>query len=84
MLAKFGKIASILSFMPGERCTSTAACNGKTGLTLCCPMTTQIKGYPFDVRIAADSDSAVRADQVRSRDWRAGCDSRTPLHASAA
>lgn len=50
---------------------SPAAYNGKTGLMLCCPMTTQIKGYPFEVRIAGDTDSAVLADQVKSLDWRA-------------
>ena len=50
---------------------SPAAYNGKTGLMLYCPMTTQIKGYPFEVRIAGDTDSAVLADQVKSLDWRA-------------
>lgn len=50
---------------------SSAAYNGKAGLMLCCPMTTQIKGYPFEVRIAGDTDSAVLADQVKSLDWRA-------------
>lgn len=50
---------------------SPAAYNGKTGLMLCCPMTTQIKGYPFEVRIAGDTESAVLADQVKSLDWRA-------------
>ena len=50
---------------------SPAAYNGKAGLMLCCPMTTQIKGYPFEVRIAGDTDSAVLADQVNSLDWRA-------------
>ncbi len=50
---------------------SPAAYNGKAGLMLCCPMTTQIKGYPFEVRIAGDTDSAVLADQVKSLDWRA-------------
>ena len=50
---------------------SPAAYNGKTGLMLCCPLTTQIKGYPFEVRIAGDTDSAVLADQVKSLDWRA-------------
>ncbi len=49
---------------------SPAAYNGKAGLMLCCPMTTQIKGYPFEVRIAGDTDSAVLADQVKSLDWR--------------
>ena len=50
---------------------SPAAYNGKTGLMLCCPMTTQIKGYPFEVNIAGKSQGAVLADQVKSLDWRA-------------
>lgn len=49
---------------------SAAAYNGKTGLMLCCPMTTQIKGYPFEVLIAGEPPSAVLADQVKSLDWR--------------
>ena len=48
---------------------SPAAYNGKTGLMLCCPMTTQIKGYPFEVLIAGDRPSAALADQVKSLDW---------------
>lgn len=49
---------------------SPAAYNGKTGLMLCCPMTTQIKGYPFEVLIAGERPSAVLADQVKSLDWK--------------
>ena len=48
---------------------SPAAYNAKTGLMLCCPMTTQLKGYPFEVVIAGDRPSAVLADQVKSLDW---------------
>jgi mRNA interferase MazF len=48
---------------------SSSAYNGKTGLMLCCPMTTQIKGYPFEVRIAGNRASAVLADQIKSLDW---------------
>ena len=48
---------------------SPAAYNDKTGLMVCCPMTSQIKGYPFEVTIAGP-DSAVLADQVKSLDWR--------------
>ncbi len=48
---------------------SPSAYNGKTGLMLCCPMTTQIKGYPFEVQIPGDRPSAVLADQVKSLDW---------------
>ncbi|MEX3556463.1 MAG: endoribonuclease MazF [Burkholderia gladioli] len=48
---------------------SPAAYNGKAGLMLCCPMTTQIKGYPFEVLIAGDKPSAVLADHVKSLDW---------------
>jgi mRNA interferase MazF len=49
---------------------SPAAYNAKTSLMLCCPMTTQIKNYPFEVVIAGPRPSAVLADQVKSLDWR--------------
>lgn len=50
---------------------SPAAYNGKTGLMICCPMTTQIKGYPFEVAISgAPTTSVVLSDQVKSLDWR--------------
>ncbi len=48
---------------------SPATYNVKTGLMLCCPMTTQVKGYPFEVAIDGDSGVAL-ADQVKSLDWR--------------
>ena len=48
---------------------SPALYNGKTGLMLCCPMTTQIKGYPFEVLITGDRPSAVLSDQIKSLDW---------------
>lgn len=43
----------------------------RIGLMLCCPMTTRIKGYPFEVAIVGDAGSVVLADQVKSLDWRA-------------
>lgn len=49
---------------------SPAAYNAKTSLMVCCPMTTQIKNYPFEVRVAGNPPSAVLADQVKSLDWR--------------
>ncbi|MBK1644539.1 toxin MazF [Thiocapsa imhoffii] len=48
---------------------SPSAYNGKTGLMLCCPMTTQVKGYPFEVPIPGDRPRVVLADQVKSLDW---------------
>jgi mRNA interferase MazF len=48
---------------------SPAAYNGKTSLMICCPITTQIKGYPFEVVIAASRPSVVLADQVENLDW---------------
>jgi mRNA interferase MazF len=50
---------------------SPAAYNGKTGLMICCPMTTQIKNYPFEVLVSRTPGSVVLADQVKSLDWRA-------------
>ncbi len=49
---------------------SPAAYNGKTSLMVCCPMTTQEKGYPFEVAVSGDSPGIVLADQVKSLDWR--------------
>jgi mRNA interferase MazF len=48
---------------------SPAAYNGRTSLMLCCPMTTRVKGYPFEVTLAGSRPSAVLADQVKSLDW---------------
>lgn len=51
---------------------SPAAYNSKTGTMVCCPMTTQIKGYPFEVVIHGEGvRSAVLSDQVKNLDWRA-------------
>ena len=48
---------------------SPSAYNGKTGLMLCCPLTTQIKGYPFEVVITGIPESVALADQIKSLDW---------------
>jgi mRNA interferase MazF len=46
--------------------------NGKVGLAILCPVTNQIKGYPFEVRLPAELPvtGAILADQVKSLDWR--------------
>jgi len=49
---------------------SPAAYNDKASLMICCPMTTQIKNYPFEVFVAGAPPSVVLADQVKSLDWR--------------
>jgi mRNA interferase MazF len=49
---------------------SPTAYNNKTSLMLCCPMTTQITSYPFEVPIAAAVPSVVLSDQIKSVDWR--------------
>jgi mRNA interferase MazF len=43
--------------------------NRRAGLMLCCPMTTQIKGYPFEVPVAGVKASVVLADQIKSVDF---------------
>ncbi len=43
--------------------------NARTGLMLCCPITSQIKGYPFEVALNADIAGVVLADQIKSVDW---------------
>ncbi len=51
---------------------SPKAYNEPVGLMLCCPITTKIKGYPFEVSITAvDQPGVVLSDQIKSVDWRA-------------
>lgn len=50
---------------------SPLAYNRKTGLLICCPLTTQIKGYPFEVLINSKPVSVALADQAKNLDWRA-------------
>jgi mRNA interferase MazF len=45
--------------------------NGLRGMMICCPMTSRIKGYPFEIVESHDPPSAVLADRVKSLDWRA-------------
>lgn len=53
-----------------ELVLAPAAYNGKTGMMVCCPMTTRAKGYPFEVGIAGTQAGVALADQVKSLDWR--------------
>ncbi len=52
---------------------SPRAYNEKVGLALACPVTSQVKGYPFEVALPDGLPVAgvVLSDQVRSVDWRA-------------
>ena len=52
---------------------SPKAYNGRVGFAVFCPLTTQIKGYPFEVALppGTKAEGAVLADQVKSLDWRA-------------
>lgn len=47
--------------------------NSKVGLILCCPITSRVKGYPFEVALpeGLPVNGVVLADQVKSLDWRA-------------
>ena len=46
--------------------------NKKTSLAIVCPLTSHVKGYPFEVRIppGLPVGGVVLADQVKSLDWR--------------
>jgi mRNA interferase MazF len=51
---------------------SRKAYNQKTGLAIFCPITSQIKGYPFEVTVNGNKiKGVVLSDQVKSLDWRA-------------
>jgi mRNA interferase MazF len=51
---------------------SPSSYNAKVGLAILCPVTSQVKGYPFEVTIPPGSKlgGVVLADQVKSLDWR--------------
>ena len=45
--------------------------NARTSLAVCCPITNQVKGYPFEVPVSGDPtvSGVVLVDQVKSLDW---------------
>ena len=47
--------------------------NQRVGLALMCPITSKVKGYPFEVPLPGELkiSGVVLADQVKSLDWRA-------------
>lgn len=51
---------------------SPAAYNAKTGLSILCPITSQHKSYPFEVRLpdGLPIQGSILADHVKSVDWR--------------
>jgi mRNA interferase MazF len=50
---------------------SPVAYNKKTGLALCCPITSSIKGYPFEVLIDSKKiNGAVLSDHLKNLDWK--------------
>lgn len=51
---------------------SPSGYNGKTHLLVAVPVTSQVKGYPFEVRLPAQmkTTGVVLADQIKSFDWR--------------
>ena len=50
---------------------SPASYNAASGSMVCCPLTTRVKGHPFEVRVVIDgAECAVLADKVKSLDWR--------------
>ena len=50
---------------------SPASYNGKSGLMVCCPLSSKVKGHPFEVVFEIDGvASAVLSDQVKSLDWK--------------
>lgn len=45
--------------------------NKKTGLAVCCPVTSNIKGYPFEVEVSGKKiKGAILADHLKNLDWK--------------
>lgn len=51
---------------------SPASYNGKVGLAIFCPVTSQVEGYPFEVAIPSGLKvgGVILSDQVKNLDWR--------------
>jgi len=51
---------------------SPSSYNGKVGMALFCPITSQIKGYPFEVVLpdGLKIGGAILADQLKNLDWK--------------
>jgi mRNA interferase MazF len=51
---------------------SPASYNHKVGLAIFCPITSRIKGYPFEVAIPKEQkiSGVILSDQVKSLDWK--------------
>ena len=47
--------------------------NGRAGLAITCPITSRVKGYPYEVAIPTGLpvEGVILADQARSVDWQA-------------
>lgn len=47
--------------------------NAKTQLAICCPITSKVKGYPFEVALPAGLavEGVALSDQLKSLDWHA-------------
>ena len=52
---------------------SPALYNRRSGLALMCPITSRLKGYPFEVLLPTglEAKGAILSDQLKSLDWRA-------------
>ena len=52
---------------------SPSAYNKKVGLAILCPITNQVKGYPFEIALpeGLKVTGVILSDQVKSLDWKA-------------
>jgi mRNA interferase MazF len=69
-----GDVLAIRSNGPGDTHRAVVLSgddyNKRTGLVICCGITSRQAGNPFEVTIAALPDAIALADQVRTLNWR--------------
>lgn len=52
-------------------CVSHKRYNQKIGLALFCPITSHIKGYPFEIVLDSHSiNGCILSDQIKNLDWK--------------
>ena len=46
--------------------------NSKTGMGIFCPITSRLKGFPFEVKLPEELEirGVILADQIKSLDWK--------------
>src|SRR3989338_1702451 len=64
-------LSSLLSQITEKNLHKEEDYNKKTGFAICCPVTSNIKGYPFEVMVEGNKiNGAILSDHLKNLDWK--------------